>query len=64
MPDALCWSCERSVFDCLCQWPTERPEGVRTRTVIVKGERLERVVECDKAWIWKIPPGRGQISRK
>jgi len=53
---SLCWTCERAMWDCLCEWPLERWEGMRTEPA---EEELELVRQCPGYW----PEGRGDNAR-
>lgn len=50
--NSLCWTCLRSSWDCLCQWPEVRPDGIMTRQTghEVDGSPLEIVLDCPLHW--------------
>ena len=50
--NALCWNCQRSAWDCLCEWPNERVPGMSTQRIDTDSYEtpLEVVVSCPGYW--------------
>lgn len=48
--EAICWTCQRAGWWCLCRWPKELMPGMKVVESLGDEERQKIVAECKYYW--------------